>query len=165
LTVKELVDILSHMTERFQDLVMPVLLREARDAYTSAIRRGLTDAGYDDMPRAGARVIGRIARAGVTVQDVGNTYGVSRQAASQLVDSLVLSGYVAREADPTDRRRMNVTLTERGAAAAEEIRRAIEEVDAALQDLVQADDMQSARRVLGVLAAIRYGEDPAPELA
>ncbi len=156
---------LSPVTERFQDLVMPVLLREARDAYTSAIRRRLDEAGLDDMPRAGARVIGRIARGGLTVQEVGGAYGASRQAASQLVDSLVLSGYVARVADPTDRRRMNVTLTERGAAAAEEIRAAIEEVDAALQDLVQSGDLQSARRVLGVLAAIRYGEDPAAELA
>lgn len=152
------------MTERFQDLLMPVLLREARDAYTSAIRRRLNDTGLDDMPRAGARVIGRIANGGLTVQEVGGAYGASRQAASQLVDSLVMSGYVARVTDPTDRRRMNVTLTDRGALAAEQIQRAIEEVDAALQDVVEPRDLQSARRVLGVLAAIRYGADPAAEL-
>jgi hypothetical protein len=60
---------------------------------------------------------------------------------------------------------MNATLTERGVAAAEQIRCAVEEVDAALQDLVQPRDLQSARRVLGVLAAIRYRADPAAELA
>jgi DNA-binding MarR family transcriptional regulator len=153
------------MTELFQDLPMPVLLREARDAYTTAIRRRLSEAGYTDMPRAGARVIGRIAQGGVTVQEVGGAYGASRQAASQLVDSLVETGYVTRMADDDDRRKVQVALTQRGAGAAEQIRRAIEEVEATLHDLLPREDLLRARRVLGVLAAIRYDEDPGPELA
>jgi DNA-binding MarR family transcriptional regulator len=151
--------------ERFQDLVMPVLLREARDAYTITIRARLTEAGFADMPRAGARVIGRIARGGLTVHEVGGAYGASRQAASQLVDSLVGAGYVARVPDPDDRRKMNVSLTDRGRAAAEVIRMAIEDIDAELDQLVGPRDVQRTRRVLGVLAALRYDEDPSAELA
>lgn len=143
---------------------MPVLLREARDAYTTAIRRRLAAAGHDDMPRAGARVIGRIAQGGVTVQEVGGAYGASRQAASQLVESLVVTGYVTRVEDPTDRRRMNVALTDRGQDAAEQISDAVEEVNAQLETLCTAKQLREAKRVLGVLAAIRYGEDPTPEL-
>jgi DNA-binding MarR family transcriptional regulator len=143
---------------------MPVLLHEARDAYTRTIRHRLAEAGFDDMPRAGARVIGRIARGGASVQEVGGAYGASRQAASQLVESLVVAGYVARVADPDDRRRTNVTLTERGHAAATQIRLAVEEVDAQLESVVRPAAMQQARRVLGALAAIRYGEDPTREL-
>lgn len=153
------------MPDRFQDLVMPVLLREARDAYTTAIRRRLTESGHTDMPRAGARVIGRIVAGGVTVQEVGGAYGASRQAASQLVDGLVASGHVRRVADPDDRRRMNVSLTDRGADAAEQIQDAIAEVDARLADLFSATQLRQARRVLGALAAIRYDEDPTAELA
>jgi DNA-binding MarR family transcriptional regulator len=152
------------MTERFQDLVMPVLLREARDAYTTAIRRHLAEAGHEDMPRAGARVIGRIAVGGLTVQEVGGAYGASRRAASQLVYSLVETGYVTRTEDPTDRRRSTVGLTARGEDAAEQIREAIEEVDARLADLFSGAQLRQARRVLGVLAAIRYDEDPTAEL-
>lgn len=152
------------MDERFQDLVMPVLLREARDAYTGAIRRRLAEAGHADMPRAGARVIGRIARGGVTVHEVGGAYGASRQAASQLVENLVETGYVTRVEDPTDRRRTNVVLTDRGADAAEQIRDAIDEIDTRLADLFSATQLRQARRVLGALTAIRYDEDPTVEL-
>lgn len=143
---------------------MPVLLREARDAYTTAIRRRLAEAGHTDMPRAGARVIGRIARGGLTVQEVGGAYGASRQAASQLVESLVNAGYVRRVEDPTDRRRMNVTLTDRGADAAERTSEAIDEVDARLTSLFSESQLREARRVLGALAAIRYDADPELEL-
>ncbi|MBE7187765.1 MarR family winged helix-turn-helix transcriptional regulator [Jatrophihabitans endophyticus] len=153
------------MVDRFQDLVMPVLLREARDAYTTAIRRRLADAGHDDMPRAGARVIGRIAHGGATVQEVGGAYGVSRQAASQLVENLVRTGYVERVEDPADRRRSTVTLTDRGADAAEQIHDAIDEVDTRLESLFSAAQLRQARRVLGALAAVRYDEDPTTELA
>ena len=152
------------MPERFQDLVMPVLLREARDAYTVAIRRRLAEAGHDDLPRAGARVIGRIARGGLTVHEVGGAYGASRQAASQLVDSLVASGHVQRVENPDDRRQTHVVLTDRGLDAAEQISGAVDEIDARLAALFSSTQLRHARRVLGALAAIRYSEDPADEL-
>lgn len=152
------------VTERFQDLVMPVLLREARDAYTTAIRRRLAEAGHADMPRAGARVIGRIARGGVTVHEVGGAYGVSRQAASQLVENLVATGYVRRIPNPDDRRQVHVALTDRGHDAAEQISDAVAEIDERLAALFSSAQLRQARRVLGVLAAIRYDEDPTLEL-
>ena len=40
------------------------------------------------------------------------------QAAGQLVDTLVMRGYLERQTDPDDRRRLVVRLTERGAEAA-----------------------------------------------
>jgi DNA-binding MarR family transcriptional regulator len=82
-----------------------------------------------------------------------------------MVDSLVSAGYVARVPDPDDRRKMNVSLTDRGRAAAEVIRTAIEDIDAELEQLVGPRDVHRARRVLGVLAALRYDEDPSAELA
>ena len=38
--------------------------------------------------------------------------GISKQAASQLIDSLVQGGYLTREEDPDDRRRMLIEVTE-----------------------------------------------------
>jgi len=135
---------------------MPVLLAEARLAYTSAIRRALSDAGFDDIPRAGARVIGRIAVGGTNVSEVAEVYGVSKQAASQLVDTLVARGYVERIPDEADRRRMLVGLSERGEAAAAEIKAAVAGVDAALEELVGAAAVTSARPVLGALVEINH---------
>jgi DNA-binding MarR family transcriptional regulator len=42
---------------------------------------------------------------------------LSKQAVGQLVDVLVTRGYVKREVDSEDRRRLTVGLTERGRAA------------------------------------------------
>jgi DNA-binding MarR family transcriptional regulator len=141
-----------------QEMPMPALLAEARLAYVNAIRRAFAEAGFDDMPRAGARVIGRIAVGGTNVNDVAAVYGVSKQAASQLVDSLVARGYVERAPDPEDRRRMVVALTERGFAAAGELRGAIERVDAVLASAFPEDELIRARRVLGTLVELHYGE-------
>ena len=134
-----------------QEMVWPVLLAEARLAYTTEIRAAFEAAGFDDMPRAGARVIGRIAVGGTNVNEVAAVYGTSKQAASQLVDALVARGYVERMPDETDRRKMLVRLTERGTAAAEELRDAIERIDAGLADAFDEDEINRAKRVIGTL--------------
>ena len=144
------------------DMVMPVLLAEARLAYAGEIRRAFADAGFDDMPRAGARVIGRIAFGGTNVNDVAAVYGVSKQAASQLVDALVARGYVERTPDEDDRRRMLVGLTERGAAAAEELKDAIERVDAALAESFGESEILQAKRVIAALVEFHHREHEQP---
>ena len=139
-----------------QGMAMPVLLAQARIAYTSEIRSALAEAGFDDMPRAGARVIGRIAVGGTSVNDVAAVYGVSKQAASQLVDALVARGYVERVPDEEDRRRMLVGLTERGLAAAAELRDAIARIDDALAEAFEEEEIFRAKRVIGTLVEHHY---------
>jgi DNA-binding MarR family transcriptional regulator len=139
-----------------QEMVWPVLLAEARLAYTTEIRKAFEEAGFDDMPRAGARVIGRIAFGGTNVNEVAAVYGVSKQAASQLVDALVARGYVERMPDPDDRRKMLVRLTERGSAAAEELRDAIARVDAGLGEAFDEDEINRAKLVIGTLVENHY---------
>src|ERR1019366_1399629 len=77
--------------------------------------------------------------------------GYRSKAAGQLVDVLVVRGYLDRFPDPGDRRRITVTLTERGAAAAAAARTAIEQVDADLAGRVGAQYVAHARTVLGAL--------------
>ncbi|MDT9696190.1 MarR family transcriptional regulator [Streptomyces sp. P17] len=65
----------------------------------------------------------RIAAGGATVSDLAGHLGVTKQAASQLVDELVRKGYVERRPHPRDARSRLLVLTERGWAntrAAEE---------------------------------------------
>jgi uncharacterized protein len=114
-----------------------------------------------NMPRAGVRVIGRLARGATTVGEVA-AYDTSKQAASRLVDSLVMRGYVERTADPDDRRRMNVVLTERGRGAAAEVLAAIDEVDRRFLDAVGPDEARRMRLALAALCALGDGEAPPP---
>jgi DNA-binding MarR family transcriptional regulator len=138
-------------------MVLPPLLGAARRTYTSAIRAALFGAGFDDVPRRGGSLLGRIARSGHDLRDVAGELAVSKQAASQLVDTLVTRGYVERRPDPDDRRRVTVGLTDRGRAAAAEIRNAVERVDAELATKVSHQDLAGARAVLGAIVEMGHG--------
>ena len=144
------------------DLALPTLLAQARLTHVREIRRRLAAAGFDDMPPTGVRVIGRLARGGTTVGEVAGAYDASKQAASKLVDSLVMRGYVDRIPAQEDRRRMNVVLTERGRAAAREVRAAIDDVDARFIEAVGQRDAYRMRQLLAVLAAL--DDDGGPEV-
>jgi DNA-binding MarR family transcriptional regulator len=135
----------------YEDVAMPALLGAAQRVYGAAIRQDLAQAGFEDLPRRGAFVIGAIARTGASLSDVIADLGTSKQATGQLVDTLVARGFLEREVDPDDRRRLVVTLTERGTAAAATVRGAVDRTDAKLAGLVGADDVARARAVLGAL--------------
>ncbi len=135
------------------ELVLPALLRHARTTYGLAMRRSLAAAGYDDLPRNALYVIGGLALGaeGIPLGQLIRELRVSKQAAGQLVDTLVLRGYLERRLDPEDRRKLTVTLTERGRAAAAVQAAAREQIDAELIARVGREDFDCTRRTLGVL--------------
>jgi DNA-binding MarR family transcriptional regulator len=141
---------------------LPALLRHARNAYGSAMRRALEDAGYDDIPKNGLYVIGGLALEAddvplaVLIRDLR----ISKQAAGQLVDALVSRGYLARAVDEQDRRRLVVTLTERGRAAAATQRVARERVDAALLAKVGPECVRQTRVALAALTDMADWAEP-----
>jgi DNA-binding MarR family transcriptional regulator len=130
----------------------PSLIRTARRTYTTAIRAALAEAGCDDVPRNGAYVLASIEHAGAQLSRIIRDLAVSKQAAGQLIDTLVSRGYLDRSVDLQDRRRLNITLTDRGHAAADVITTAVREVDAQLRDRIGADRLRDARAVLAELA-------------
>jgi DNA-binding MarR family transcriptional regulator len=145
----------------YEQIVMPALLRHARSTYGSEMRRALEEAGYEDIPKNGMYVIGGLAMGagGVPLGQLVKELGVSKQTAGQLVDMLVLRGYIARAADPNDRRKLTVTLTERGRAAAAIQKKAVKKIDAELAARVGKDEILCARRVLAALIGIGRAEE------
>jgi DNA-binding MarR family transcriptional regulator len=144
----------------YEDVAFPALLRAARAVYRAAIGDALSKAGFDDVPRNGAYVLGGIARTGAPLGEIVRGLGVSKQAAGQLVDTLVLRGYLDRSVDAGDRRRLTVTLTERGSAATTAIRSAVDKVDADMVRRVGHDYVAHARATLASL--VDDGGAPAP---
>jgi DNA-binding MarR family transcriptional regulator len=141
------------MTEDPADI--PALMRAARGTYGHAISTDLVAAGYEDLPRNGPFVLGGMANQGGSAVDMIRGLGVSRQAASQLIDTLVVRGYLAREINNDDRRRLDITLTERGRAAAAVIRAAVKRVHAELLTMISPTELAGLRAGLTALAAIR----------
>ncbi|RDS81770.1 MarR family winged helix-turn-helix transcriptional regulator [Dyella psychrodurans] len=140
----------------FDEIPIPALLRHARNTYGIAMRQALESADYDDLPKNGLYVIGGLALGAgdVPLGQLIKELRISKQAAGQLVDTLVTRGYLQRTVDPEDRRKLTITLTERGRAAASVQAAAREQVDAALVARVGEDDVASMRRALAVLIDI-----------
>lgn len=146
----------------YEDVVMPALLRHARTTYGAAMRRALEQAGYDDIPRNGLYVIGGLAlgAGGVPLGQLIRELRVSKQAAGQLVDALVLRGYLERVVDEGDRRKLTVGLTDRGRAAAAAQAAARERIEGDLLAAVGAEDIARTRRTLAALVDIGHRSDP-----
>ncbi len=139
---------------------IPALLRAARASYAQAVVARLAAAGIDDLPRNGAYVLGGIASRRGAASEMIRGLGVTKQAVSQLIDTLALRGYLTRELDPADRRRMTVEPTERGRAAAVAIRAAVEEVDAELARMITPAELAGLRAGLAALARRKGHTEP-----
>lgn len=136
------------------DVPLPALLRIARRTYGRAIEVALQQDGIIDVPRNGMYVLGGIARTGCRHGEIVKELALSKQAASQLIDTLVERGYLLRSTDSLDRRRINLDLTEEGKMVAAISRSAVEAVDAELLADVGAEYISITKRTLAVLIDI-----------
>lgn len=142
---------------KYQQLGVPGLLRLARRAYGDAVRAALAESGFDDMPRNGAYLLARVYDGRYAVADLTRGLGISKQAVSQLVDTMVMRGYLERKPDADDRRRMQLTLTPRGEAAATVSWQAATRTDAELERRLSADGVDALRH--GLIALCELSDD------
>ena len=149
---------------RYEQVSLPALLRHARATYATAMRRALTDAGYDDIPKNGLYIIGGMAPAAgsVPLAHLIRDLRLSKQATGQLVDTLVTRGYLERAVDPEDRRKLVVSLTDRGLDAAATQTAAREAVDTELLGRVGEAAVRAARITLATLIDIGRTEEETP---
>ncbi len=138
-----------------EEVVIPALLRTARGSYGDAVRANLVTAGFDDVPRSGPFVLGGMAHRGWSATDMIEALEFTKQAASQLIDTLVVRGYLTRAVNPDDRRRLTIELTDRGRAAAGVVRAAVESVDAELAQMISAEELAGLRAGLLALSQIK----------
>ncbi len=133
---------------------LAALLREARTTFVLAIRTQLAQGGFEDMPRDGVFAISAIRDCEAGAADLGRKMGVSKQAVSQLLDTLVARGYVKRTVDPVDRRRTKLKLTRRGTRVASTCRQAVDEVEQLLVERVGTRCIEQTRITLTALVGL-----------
>jgi DNA-binding MarR family transcriptional regulator len=142
-------------------LAIPTLMRAARGAYARSIRVQLQAIGVDDLPRNGAFILTGIDAADGPPRDLPAALGVTKQAVSQVTDTLVNRGYLERRPDPGDRRRVALELTRRGRLVVEAVARGAEAVDHQLRERVPAERVDAMRAGLWALAEIKTAGDAA----
>ena len=122
-------------------------MRSARGAYAQSIRAELHAIGIDDLPRNGAFILAGIDTSGGPRQDLPSELGVTKQAVSLVIDTLVNRGYLDRRPDPDDRRRVDLELTDRGREAVDASFRGVEAVDRRLEERVSREQIDAMRTV------------------
>ena len=137
------------------ELATPTLMRAARGVYAQSIRTELHAIGVGDLPRNGATLLAGIAATGGPRPDLPAGLGVTKQAVSQAVEILARRGYLERNTDPGDRRRISLTLTPRGLQVVDAVVRGVESVDARLLERVPAGQVAAMRTALAALAEIK----------
>lgn len=144
----------------YEQVSIPALLRQARYTYGMAMRAALEEAGYDDIPANGLYIIGGLALDDerLPLRELVKQLGITKQGAGQLVDALVMRGYLSRTVDESDRRQLIIALTERGRSAADVQTKARDRIDGRLLARVSNDEVSAARKVLGSLVLMHHEE-------
>ncbi|MEU0221320.1 MarR family winged helix-turn-helix transcriptional regulator [Streptomyces sp. NPDC006265] len=115
---------------------------------TQRIHEGVLARGFEGVRPAHGFAFARLAPDGATVTDLAAHLGVTKQAASQLVDEMVRKGYVERRPHPEDARARLVVLTERGWACTRAAEEAAAEAVREWGDLLGEREVRSLGRQL-----------------
>ncbi|MBS2965703.1 winged helix-turn-helix transcriptional regulator [Actinocrinis puniceicyclus] len=99
---------------RADNLALAALLLGAAATLVDGIHAAVAAAGFDDLRPSHGFAFARIAAGETTVGDVAEHLGVTKQAASQLVEELARKGYLTRRPHPGDARARLLELTARG---------------------------------------------------
>jgi DNA-binding MarR family transcriptional regulator len=127
-------------------LAMSVLATASR--VIEQIQDGMARRGFPDVRPAHGFAFVRISHGDATVLDVAEHLGVTKQAASQLVEQLVQRGYVTRVPDPADARRRTLALTARGRACTRAAEASAADAVRGGQDEIGADGVRRLTRLL-----------------
>ena len=118
--------------------------------YAAPVSHTLEFAGFGDLPQRGVWALGALAQAepGLSGRDLVTHLGVSKQAVSQLIDTLVTMGYVARRPAPDDRRRTLLQLTPRGREAVSIIDDTVADIEADMAAAIGHEQLHQLHRAL-----------------
>ncbi|MBK3638899.1 MarR family transcriptional regulator [Streptomyces sp. MBT97] len=132
-------------------LALTAALLAAAGELTQRINDGVVARGFEARPAYGFAFT-RLARGGATITELGVHLGVTKQAASQLVEELVRKGYVERRPHPEDARARLIVLTGRGRECTRAAEAAAAEAVQAWSDLLGEEQLRILGSQLGCIA-------------
>ncbi|GAB2787474.1 MarR family winged helix-turn-helix transcriptional regulator [Streptomyces chlorus] len=126
-------------------MALSAALLAAAGGLTQRIHEGVVARGFEGLRPAHGFAFARLAPDGATVTDLAAHLGMTKQAASQLVDELVRKGYAERRTHPTDARARLVVLTESGWACTRAAEEAAAEAVRAWVDVLGEGEVRALR--------------------
>lgn len=129
----------------------------AQEAVIDGLQQRLHGAGFTDLRAAHSCVFRYLDADGCRLSALAELAGMSKQAIGQHLDYLAERGYLARAADPSDRRAKVVRLTPRGLEVKRAAGRAFREMEAELAGALGEAGSRRAREALRAFTALRAG--------
>ncbi|WP_217170848.1 MarR family winged helix-turn-helix transcriptional regulator [Streptomyces sp. AC512_CC834] len=126
-------------------MALSAALLAAAGGLTQRIHEGVVARGFEGVRPVHGFAFTRLAPHGATVTGLAAHLGMTKQAASQLVDDLVRKGYAERRPHPADARARLVVLTEAGWACTRAAEEAAAEAVGAWVDVLGEDGVRALR--------------------
>ncbi len=139
---------------------LAALLLLALRALVDEAHARLATVGFDDIRPAHGFAFQRLAPNGATGNDLAAHLGITKQAASVMIDYLEEHGYVARRPDPRDGRGKIVVLTARGWDCIRAAEAIFADVERRWADIVGADRVAGLRDDLRRIVAAAGADAP-----
>lgn len=131
-------------TELHAALLMGFLLREVRDVFAAEDWKGLRQSHF--------RVISAVPAEGISITELGDRVGMTKQGCGQFVTQLVQSGQLRVEHSPSDRRTRIVHRTGAGNRTVEAVTARNLRLERAWAEQVGSERYEVFREVLEELA-------------
>jgi DNA-binding MarR family transcriptional regulator len=128
-----------------------ILLREPFQEVVRRVSVGLVEAGFDDIRPAHTAVFQHIDAGGSRLTDLAERAQITKQSMGYLVDHLEQRGYLERRPDPSDRRAVLISLTDRGWEQVSASLRIIATIEEEWANGLGQPRMQQLRDILGDL--------------
>jgi DNA-binding MarR family transcriptional regulator len=109
------------------------------------------------LTQAEAHVLARLAAGPASLGELHRGFGHKRSTLTAVVDRLEVKGYVARAANPEDRRSVVVSLTAAGRPVARRTRQAVQEIERAVASACSARDLAGFARVVAYVTTQASG--------
>ncbi|NMN98958.1 MarR family transcriptional regulator [Nocardiaceae bacterium YC2-7] len=117
--------------------------------------------GWHDVKPTFGFVLLAAREAGIQSSEVAALLGISKQAASKIVDAMVEADYVSRSPHPDDQRAKIVTLTVRGAQLLDDVEQIYAELESEWATIVGGAQIEGMREnLVTVLLATHGGRLP-----
>jgi DNA-binding MarR family transcriptional regulator len=142
-----------HPTESGRPLDTTALLGLAYQTLGRRIVDGVNAAGYPNRPAHSAVMAHIDIDGGTRLTTLAERANITPQAVGELIDDLERLGYVARAADPDDRRAKRIVLTKRGHASVAAAMATIANLERDLERLLGGDVLANLQEQLTRITA------------
>ena len=149
------------MTGPLRGLPSNALLRTAYNVVAARIFASVVSgADFADLRPSHGNVMEQLElEDGLRLTDLASRAGITAQSMGELVDDLEGRGYVERRPDPGDRRAKRIHLTDRGRKNVRVAKRATDEVERHLAELLGEQRYHLLRGILAEIIAAEADDD------